>query len=141
MTTRRAFLAAAAAATVGIAAAPFQQPQPDPAPTVPPGGGVSPPDTLFLTWQRDPATTMTIQWVGPKRAPQDASIRFAGSNGIWRVQPTIAKPYPLSDLTLNRGELTDLEPGGDYRFQVGRQSTMSRFRTMPRRATDTISFI
>ncbi|HEX3870112.1 MAG TPA: twin-arginine translocation signal domain-containing protein, partial [Pirellulales bacterium] len=22
-------------------------------------------DTLFLTWQRDPTTTMTVQWIGP----------------------------------------------------------------------------
>ncbi|HEY3966435.1 MAG TPA: metallophosphoesterase, partial [Planctomycetaceae bacterium] len=33
------------------------------------------PDTLFLTWQRDPTTTMTIQWVAPETA-SDKSIHY-----------------------------------------------------------------
>src|SRR3954470_22127839 len=32
--------------------------------------------SLFLTWQRDPTTTMTIQWVG-KEAASDAAIQYA----------------------------------------------------------------
>ena len=31
------------------------------------GGDLSPrPSTLFLTWQGDPTTTMTVQWVGAR---------------------------------------------------------------------------
>src|SRR5205823_1503683 len=32
------------------------------------------PDTLFLTWQRDPTTTMTVQWVGTEVAPPDVHV-------------------------------------------------------------------
>src|SRR5690242_13816073 len=60
-----------------------------------PGGSI---DTLFLTWQRDPTTTMTIQWIGPDRAAADAIIRFSTIDGKeWKNQPTVAKAYPQSE--------------------------------------------
>jgi hypothetical protein len=34
------------------------------------------PDTLFLTWQRDPTTTMTVSWIGRAGDCPDATIRF-----------------------------------------------------------------
>jgi acid phosphatase type 7 len=32
------------------------------------------PGTLFLTWQRDPTTTMTVQWVGTSGETADTTI-------------------------------------------------------------------
>ena len=32
-------------------------------------------NTLFLTWQRDPTTTMTVQWVGRRRRPAGDFLR------------------------------------------------------------------
>src|SRR3569832_1690884 len=34
------------------------------------------PNTLFLTWQRDPTTTMTVQWIGVSGETADTSIHF-----------------------------------------------------------------
>ncbi len=34
------------------------------------------PDTLFLTWQRDPTTTITIQWLGHEHSPSP-QVSFA----------------------------------------------------------------
>src|SRR3954447_7882669 len=35
------------------------------------------PSTLFLTWQRDPTTTMTVQWVGTAGETADTKVYFA----------------------------------------------------------------
>lgn len=100
------------------------------------------PDTLFLTWQRDPTTTMTIQWVGPDGQTADTAVYYSAATGAdWFRESTATRSYPLTDLKLFRCELTGLEPGTDYRFRIGPDSPEYRFRTMPSRATDTISFI
>jgi hypothetical protein len=100
------------------------------------------PETLFLTWQRDPTTTMTVQWVGAIGETPDPSVSYAAPrDGLWQTQPTVIKPYPQTDLKVFRAELTHLAPGTDYEFRIGRQSPVYRFRTMPARATDTIHFI
>ncbi len=100
------------------------------------------PSTLFLTWQRDPTTTMTVQWVGARGETADTSISYSPlKTACWQVEPTSAKPYPLTDLQVFRTELTDLCPGTDYQFRIGKHSPAYRFRTMPARATDTIHFV
>ena len=35
------------------------------------------PTALFLTWQRDPTTTMTVQWIGDEKDAADRPIWFA----------------------------------------------------------------
>lgn len=100
------------------------------------------PDTLFLTWQRDPTTTMTVQWIGTSGASAVPSIAYSTLKGDPSVTtPMVARPYPLTDYQVFRAELTGLTPGTDYQFQIGKQSPTYRFRTMPARATDTIHFI
>lgn len=99
------------------------------------------PDTLFLTWQRDPTTTMTIQWIGPERIDLPA-VQYATLQApLWRVAPTIAKPYPNTNLKVYRCELTELLPGTEYQFHLGNSDEEFRFRTMPAKATNTISFV
>ncbi len=100
------------------------------------------PSTLFLTWQRDPTTTMTIQWVGAIGETADTKVSYAaGKAGAWQSQAITVKPYPLTDLKIFRAELTGLLPGADYQFRIGKMSPTYRFRTMPAKATDTIHFI
>ena len=101
------------------------------------------PNTLFLTWQRDPTTTMTIQWIGARGETADTRISYAPVCDCfsWQLQNVTAKPYPRTDLKVFRAELTRLAPGTDYIFRIGKQSPTYRFRTMPARATDTIHFI
>ena len=48
------------------------------------GDGVEPsegtpfrPDTLFLTWQRDPTTTMTVQWIGTPGETSDTAVSYS----------------------------------------------------------------
>jgi hypothetical protein len=100
------------------------------------------PSTLFLTWQRDPTTTMTVQWIGTAGETADPTVAYAQLQAdSWQTQPPAVKPYPLSDFKVFRAELTGLTPGTDYRFKIGKNSSTYRFRTMPAKATDTIHFI
>jgi len=100
------------------------------------------PCTLFLTWQRDPTTTMTVQWIGTAGETADTTVSFAPLNTkVFEAKLPALKPYPRTDFKVFRAELTGLTPGADYQFRIGRQSPTYRFRTMPARATDTIHFI
>lgn len=59
-------------------------------------------ESLFLTWQSDPTTTMTIQWVGPEGAI-DGSIRFTTANDKdispnWQNEKSQLRPFPNTDL-------------------------------------------
>src|SRR5579871_1259365 len=101
------------------------------------------PNTLFLTWQHDPTTTMTVQWVGTTGETADTTIRYTTNplDTSWKSQATTPKSYPLSDFKVFRAELTGLEPGTDYHFRIGKRSPVYRFRTMPAKATNAIQFI
>jgi hypothetical protein len=100
------------------------------------------PSTLFLTWQRDPTTTMTVQRVGTAGETADTAVYYTPlASGGWESKATTAKPYPQTDFKVYRAELTDLKPGTDYQFKIGKQSPTYLFKTMPAKATDTIHFI
>jgi hypothetical protein len=100
------------------------------------------PDTLFLTWQRDPTTTMTVQWVGALGEATNTTVYYAPSRDLqWKSQAAAVRPYPRTDLKVFRAELTGLTPGTDYQFWIGKQSPFYRFRTMPAKATDAIQFV
>jgi hypothetical protein len=138
--SRRAFLGASLA---GLASGRLLGAD-DSAPAVPkfPDDPPFQPSTLFLTWQRDPTTTMTVQWVGALGETGDTKISFAPLKAEqWAVQACAVKPYPTTDLKVFRAELTGLRPGTDYQFKIGKYSPTYRFRTMPAKATNTIHFI
>lgn len=112
------------------------------------------PDTLFLTWQHDPTTTMTVQWIGVHGETSDNAIYYqadvlpdAGVKDApkdlpaWSKQPTVARPYAETDLKVYRAELTGLKPGTNYKFKIGKLSPVFRFSTMPARATNAIHFV
>jgi acid phosphatase type 7 len=100
------------------------------------------PNTLFLTWQRDPTTTMTVQWIGVAGETPDTSVYYAkDQKGPWKNQKSLTKPYPFTDYKVYRAELTGLEAGCDYWFRIGSHSPKYRFRTMPAKAVNPINFI
>src|SRR5262249_51219112 len=72
---------------------------------------LTPQDTLFLTWQRDPTTTMTVQWIGPATTTP-VPVRYVTRTGTdWREVPTATQPFPKTPLKVHRAELTGLTPG------------------------------
>src|SRR4051812_4735506 len=118
--SRRAFLGASLA---GLASAPLFGAAPPAAPFRK-GSDDAPfqPSTLFLTWQRDPTTTMTVQWVGTAGETADTRVYYSASrSSLWYPRPTTARPYPQSDFKVYRAELTGLTPGSDYLFRIGKE--------------------
>ena len=113
------------------------------------------PTTLFLTWHKDPTTTMDVQWIGVTGETADNKVyytadkvptpvrgdRSAAQKVNWQSTATAAKPYPKSDYKVFRSELSGLKPGTDYSFRIGKASPIFKFRTMPAKATDTFTFI
>jgi hypothetical protein len=138
--SRRAFLGAS---LVGLASGHVLG-QDKPVPTLPKlvDDAAFQPSTLFLTWQRDPTTTMTVQWVGTVGETSDPKVSYSALvSDAWKSEPATIKPYPMTDFKVFRAELTDLVPGTDYQFRIGKLSPTYRFRTMPAKATNTIHFI
>ncbi len=101
------------------------------------------PAALFLTWQSDPTTTMTIDW---HTLPEDndrppvlhykpeGDEEWMKTMGSWRS-------FPHSDRIINRVELRRLEPGTNYRFRFGEDSKEYYFRTMPSDLTEPVRFV
>ncbi len=78
------------------------------------------PQALFLTWQRDPTTTMTIQWIGSREDGADRPIWFAKAGKLdWKRAAGTSRPFPMTNQQVFRTELVGLEPGTDYVFSVG----------------------
>src|SRR5262249_12606530 len=61
------------------------------------------PSTLFLTWQRDPTTTMTVQWVGVRGETASTTIYYAPPDSArWQAQESKPHPYPMTDFKVFR---------------------------------------
>lgn len=99
-------------------------------------------DGLFLTWQRDPTTTMTVQWIGSDMPSDQVPVFYLPAGGkVWSSAETMVKPFTGTEQKVFRAEITGLTPGTDYVFRIGYHSAAYKFRTMPARATEAITFV
>ncbi len=98
-------------------------------------GGI---DTVYLTWQNDPATTMTVHWHGQDDSP--GTVRYAPDAGAtettaWKTARSRSHDVPLAWRRVHVAELTGLEPDTAYTFTCGHNadgvSRAYRFRTAP----------
>lgn len=95
---------------------------------------------IFLTWQRDPTTTMTIDWHTTAPAGRrELQYRAKGEAG-WRSVRVNGEAFPAFGRTLHRTELTRLRPGSTYQFRFGAGERVYSFRTLPARATRPVRF-
>jgi len=99
------------------------------------------PETLFLTWQRDPTTTITVQWLDQNTSAGDSVLVTKRDASTWTRHPAVRRAYQKTELTLKRCEITGLEPDTEYQLRVSRTKEILRFRTMPAQATDAIQFV
>lgn len=134
------FAAALGAAPGRAADPPEVAPAPRPVEKLP--ADLVPQDTLFLTWFRDPTTTMAVQWIGPDHATAPKTVRAARRDGDeWKAADVAAAPFGRTDLKVFRAEFTGLAPGTEYVFQLGKGPQTHRFRTCPAKATDTFTWV
>jgi acid phosphatase type 7 len=148
--SRRAFLRSSAGGLASAlfaghgpsAAAPLEV-APPPRPVIAPvPDKLTPQDTLFLTWQRDPTTTITVQWVGPEtNAPSTVRISPVRTADGWTVGKVVTKPFGNTTVKVHRCEFTGLTPGTEYLLQLGDSIHTSQFRTMPAKATNTFTWV
>lgn len=92
------------------------------------------PIAVYLTWQNDPTTTMTIQWISFSDEKENL-VKFHDNrqNSSWQV--AIGRSLPLaskSPYLLHRVEITGLEPSTEYTFQISQRGVEYKFKTLPR---------
>jgi acid phosphatase type 7 len=98
------------------------------------------PPALYLSWQRDPATTMTVQWHTLDEAPTRLQFRTTNAPN-WRAASGTSVPLPQSQRDVHTIELTGLSPRTDYEFRFGEGGRIFKFRTMPRNLTEPVRFV
>jgi hypothetical protein len=100
------------------------------------------PRGLFLTWQRDPTSTMTVQWIGAEADAAERPVWYTKKGtSDWSKQTYLTRRFPMTDHWVHRAELTSLEPDTDYAFRVGKDSAEQYFRTAPAKPTNVIQFV
>jgi hypothetical protein len=99
------------------------------------------PALVYLTWQDDPTTTMTVQWLSAEGVTGD-QLAF-GRSGEARRQTVEGRSRWLTDTdrVVHTVELTGLEPGRDYRFRISGLAEEFAFRTMPADADTPVTFV
>lgn len=116
---------------------------------------------VYLTWTRDPSTTMTINWVD-LYADSSLTVRYrplpqattdATSGGAseattepaWSIATAERRAVGPSVLQRRFVELTGLEPDTVYEFGIGDSAPSAadawRFRTMPRTLDRPVTFV
>jgi hypothetical protein len=102
---------------------------------------------LYLTWQSDPTSTMTINWVDlHANTSLDVYYRpVASSASAWNK--ATGSRFTIADTVMQgrRVELKGLQPDTFYEFNIGKAiekpSEGWRFRTMPRNLNRTVRFV
>jgi len=95
---------------------------------------------FYLTWQRDPTTTMTVSWLGESESSQTLQWRKIEA-GNWHTSEGTSAPFPHTAKTLTQAELAGLESDRVYEFRLGQGGAVRRFRTLPEKLTRPLTFI
>lgn len=90
------------------------------------------PIATYLTWQNDPSTTMTVQWLTNEGEETHDLFYKKEGDETWTIalarQSTLPEKFPL---VLHRVELFYLEPDTTYLFKPGKWEAKTRkFRTL-----------
>jgi hypothetical protein len=95
---------------------------------------------VYLTWQRDPTTTMTVCWQDGPGSPEQISWRPQGSDD-WQTAEASQQPLPHTDRIVSQVELTALAPDSTYEFRVGDEENIRRFLTLPATLDRPLTFV
>jgi hypothetical protein len=103
-------------------------------------GASSDPDILYLSWVHDPATTMTIRW-HTDESQTESALRFRlADQTSWQSAEGASHPLLSFPILVHTVELSSLQPDSEYLFQIGSDSEMYRFRTLPATLSRSIRF-
>lgn len=93
---------------------------------------------LYLTWEANPATTMTIHWHTPEHESSD-TIYLQTDDNQWHT--IIGSHVPLHYLQVHTVRLTKLKADTEYSFRIGQDPTIYKFRTVPEALKEPLRFI
>lgn len=100
------------------------------------------PLSVYLTWQHDPQTSMSIQWISEKDKLSDAieyqeigSEEWHQQTGKHMIMPS-KMPYLIHTVELNQ-----LKPSTSYCFRLTKEGKKYKFRTMPADLCHPIHFV
>ena len=93
-------------------------------------GRIATPPAVYLTWQRDPTTTMTVHWHNYDAAQKTLHYRVLRA-ATWNTLTASTQPFPHTERLIHTAEITGLNPDWIYEFQVDGYDETFKFRTMP----------
>lgn len=100
--------------------------------------------TLYLSWQRDPTTTMTIQWLTSSEDKQSIINYRPKSNNTneWLQTKGTEILFPQSpQYSIHRVELENLKPNTEYIFTIPKSSNQYQFLTAPSKLDKKLHFV
>src|SRR5688572_11769537 len=106
--------------------------------TAAPGALVAP-AAIFVTWDGDPTTTVSIDWHLLAGADVPALEMRGPGTTRWRTYAGEAIRFPHSTRSVRRARITGLRPNATYELRIG-DSPVYRYRTLPRRLTRPVRF-
>jgi len=102
-------------------------------------GRIATPPAVYLTWQRDPTTTMIVHWHNFDAAQNTLRYRVFGATS-WNTLTATTVNAPTGERLVHTAEITGLNAGWVYEFQVGGYAENFRFKTMPADLTQPVKF-
>ncbi|HMP89488.1 MAG TPA: fibronectin type III domain-containing protein [Kiritimatiellia bacterium] len=94
-------------------------------------GKITKPPAVYVTWQRDPTTTMTIHWHVYNATNSHVRYRLPG-NEAWSSQTIDSSVFfGHTERLVQTAELTGLLPDTVYEFEVDGYDETFSFKTMP----------
>jgi acid phosphatase type 7 len=117
------------------------------------------PVAIYLTWQRDPVTTMTVHWHTDWTegfADSVLEYRAAGdANAAWTRATGKAQPFPFTNRMVHTVEIAGLRGDTLHEFRLGRLTTrepdgalvfhphgpVQKFRTLPATLSRPVRFV
>jgi hypothetical protein len=104
-------------------------------------GNFDAPPAVYLTWQRDPTTTMTVHWYGLDGEEPSRVAYQAEGEAEWQYAEGTRGAFPFTPLYIHTVEITGLVPGSRYRFRRAGQETTYLFATLPSTLDRPLRFI
>lgn len=98
------------------------------------------PPALYLSWLRNPDTTMTVQWHTEDEARTTIFLRRQGAQS-WDRHEGTQHALPGSERTVHTAALLGLTPKTDYEFCFWPGAKIFKFRTMPSNLDQPVRFV
>src|SRR5690554_915864 len=93
-------------------------------------------ETLFLSWQEDPTTTMTINWHTLEKMENDTLFYRLKGKSAWIGETPQMDQFPFSERLIYKVYLQNLDPDASFEFRIGGSDDIYWFETMPKDIQD-----